>query len=57
MLLETCLWANLIGKAPMNRNEFDPGMVLADNDDILVFDSNNLPDGWKEKISNLNCQS
>ena len=25
-------------------------MVLPDNDDILVLDSNNLPEGWKEKI-------
>jgi hypothetical protein len=40
----------IIGKAPMNRDEFDPGMVLADNDDVLVLDSNNLPEGWKEKI-------
>ena len=40
----------IIGKAPMNRDEFDPGMVLADNDDILVLDSNNLSEGWKEKI-------
>jgi hypothetical protein len=39
----------IIGKAPMNRNDFDPNMVLADNDDILVLDSNYLPEGWKEK--------
>ena len=25
-------------------------MVLADNDDIIVLDSTNPPDGWKESI-------
>ena len=49
---------NIIGKASMNRDEFDPGMVLANNDAFLVLDNNNLPkDGKKRLRSNLNCQS
>ena len=40
----------VIGKAPINRNDFEPSLVLGDNDDIIVLDSNNLPDGWKESI-------
>ena len=40
----------LLGKAPINRNDFEPSLVWGDNDDITVFDNNNLPDGWKESI-------
>ena len=43
----------IIGKSPTNRNEFDPSLVLGVDDDVIILDSNNLPDGWKEDMENI----
>ena len=44
----------VIGKAPKSRNDFDPKTVLGDSD-IIVLDSNDLPEGWKERIEETQC--
>ena len=41
---------NMIGKAPKNRNDFDPLKMIGDGEDLIVLDSNNLPDGWQNLI-------
>ena len=38
---------NMIGKAPKNRNDFDPLKMIDDGEDLIVLDSNNLPEGWQ----------
>ena len=43
----------IIGKSPTNRNEFDPSLVLGVDDDVIILDSNNLPEGWKEDMENI----
>ena len=43
----------IVGKAPKNRNEFDPSSFFdaSENvDDIIVLDSNKLPAGWKTRM-------
>ena len=43
----------VVGKAPKNRNEFDPAAFFDTNEnasDVIVLDSNNLPAGWKTEI-------
>ena len=44
-----------IGPTPKNRNEFDPNMFFdenfQENNDILIMDSNDLKEGWKEEIT------
>ena len=39
----------VIGKDQKSRNDFDPKTVLGDSD-IIVLDSNDLSEGWKERI-------
>ena len=40
----------VVGKAPKNRNQFDPNAFFDNGSDVIVLDSNNLPDGWKTDI-------
>ena len=42
----------IIGKAPQNRNDFNPTKIIGDSDDIIVLDSNLLPSDWKDKLDN-----
>ena len=35
----------VVGKAPKNRNQFDPNAFFDNGSDVIVLDSNNLPDG------------
>ena len=44
-----------IGPTPKNRNEFDPNILFdenfQENNDIIIMDSNDLKEGWKEEIT------
>ena len=34
----------VVDKAPKNRNQFDPNAFFDNGSDVIVLDSNNLPD-------------
>ena len=37
-------------KAPKNRNEFEPNGFFEDGSEVIVMDSNDLPQGWKNYV-------
>ena len=41
---------NMIGKAPKNRNDFDPLKMMDDGEYLIVLNSNNLPEGWQNLL-------
>ena len=51
----------IIGKTPTNRNRFDPSYFLrrlyGNENKVVVMDSNQLKDGWREDISQKNPES
>ena len=40
----------IVGKAPKNRNEFEPKGFFEDGSEVIVLDSNDLPEGWRNDI-------
>ena len=51
----------IVGKTPVNRNKFDPSYFLrklrGNDHKIVVMDSNELEDGWRNRISITNPES
>ena len=51
----------IIGKNPINRDEFDPNHILTRvfdvNDDVEIMDSNDLNTGWRMKLMKVNPDS
>ena len=40
----------VVGKAPNNRNMFDPLNFLSEDDEMIIMDSQNLPASWKRDV-------
>ena len=51
----------IYGPTPRSRNGFEPKMFLnqiyGEKDNVVVMDSNDMPEGWKDKIEKVNPNS